>query len=128
MLKSKIAATVLVMAVPAGMAATPAQAVSDSDTRITVRVSDETPASGQTFRIRGRFIEDGSPAINQPVKAQTRRDGQWVPLRGARIHTNDEGRYRMRLVLSQRGKRLLRVVGVADTGANAYQRFTVRVH
>ncbi len=119
----------LALAVPAAALAAPAEAAVCCPS-ISVRVSDATPASGQTFRIRGRFLQPaGQPAVNRVVKVQARRNDSWVPLSGARVRTDDEGRYRMRLILSQRGRRLLRVVGVnPGDRPNAFRRFAVRVH
>ncbi len=118
----------LTLAAPATALTAPADAAVCCPT-ITVRVSDPTPASGQTFRIRGRFLQPaGQPAVNRIVKVQALRNDRWVALSGAQVRTDDEGRYRMRLVLSQRGRRLLRVVGVnPGDRPNAVRRFTVRV-
>lgn len=115
---------------PLTLSAMPAQAAClCSDTAITAKASDRTPASGQEFSVRGRFVDAGEPAANQVVKVQTLRDGHWEQLSGAKVRTSSEGRYRVRLVLSQRGDRDLRVVGVAaGEGPNARKRFTVRVH
>lgn len=127
--RTVVSVLALGLVVPASLVAGPAQACACHFTDISVRVSDPTPASGQTFRIRGRFFDSGSPAQSRIVKVQTRRDDRWVRIRGARVRTNDEGRYRMRLVLSQRGRRMMRVVGVdRGEGPNAYERFRVRVH
>lgn len=119
----------LVVAAQLGLVAPAAQACACHYTDITVRTSDPTPRSGQTFRIRGRFVDSGDPAVNQVVRVQARRNHPWVRLAGARVRTSADGTYRMRLVLSQRGKRPLRVVGVdRGPGPNAFQRFSVRVH
>lgn len=113
---------------PLAIAAVPAQAVEDGTSRITVRVSDTTPNSGEQFVARGKFTVDGQPADDHVVKVQAWRDGEWKQLTGARMLTNDEGRYRMRLILSQKGERLLRVVGVGQGDEpNARKRFTVVV-
>ena len=126
--KAMGAATTLVAATAMVGFVAPAQACACDDAEISVRVSDATPASGQQFRARGRLIMGGLPAPAHTVKVQARRGGQWVPLRGARVQTNDEGRYRVRLVLSQRGSRLLRVAGVGEgTEPTQRQRFRVTV-
>jgi hypothetical protein len=125
--RNVVATAVLVAVAGTTTVAAPAQARLRND--ITVSVSDRSLASGQTFRIRGRFIDSGRLAVDNVVKVQTRRNHRWVPIRGARVRTNDRGRYRMRLILSQPGWRLLRVVGVDQgPGPNCYQRFRVRVH
>ncbi len=79
--------------------------------------------------MHGRFFRAGDPAADRPVKVQARRDGAWIQLTGARVTTNDNGGYRVRLILSQTGKRVLRVVGVTPRGTrNAFHRFSVTVH
>lgn len=96
---------------------------------ITVRVSDTTPAAGQAFRVRGLFRINGEPAVNHIVKFQELRNDQWQALKGARIRTNEEGRYRLRLILHMKGQNVLRAVGVTGDGhRNAFKRFTVTVH
>jgi hypothetical protein len=56
------------------------------------------------------------------------RAGEWTRLPGAQVLTNDDGRYRVRLSLAQRGDRTLRVVGVGEgTEPTQFERFTVRV-
>ena len=114
----------------AATALTPAaQAAPMSESMISVAASDSTPASGQQFRIHGRLVMAGMPAADHIVRVQARHNSSWVPLSGARMNTNDEGRYRMRLVLSQKGERLLRVVGVGYKGErNQHQTFILRVH
>ena len=120
---------VLVMGALLGLAVPSAHACVCHFTDITVQVSDPTPRSGQTFRIRGRFVDSGDPANHRLVRVQALRNHRWVRLPGARVRTSADGGYRMRLVLSQRGKRVLRVVGVdRGPGPNAFQRFSVRVH
>ena len=111
------------------VAATGADAAAGGQTRISVFVSDSTPASGEQFVARGKFFIAGDPAADRPVKVQALRDGSWTQLTGARVTTNDDGAYRVRLVLSQTGERDLRVVGVSPEGVrNAFHRFTVTVH
>lgn len=127
--KAILAASTLAVATAMVGFVAPAQACACDDAEIRVRVSDPTPASGQQFRARGLLIMGGLPAPDHTVKVQARRGGQWVPLRGARVETNDEGRYRVRLVLSQRGARVLRVAGVGEGGEPTQRRrFRVTVH
>ena len=130
-----VPAAALALTVPAAAVGTataaPAREAGCCNPSITVRVSDSTPASGQTFRIRGRFLRpSGRPAAHQIVKVQTRRGDRWVRIRGARMRTDDRGRYRMRLILLQRGRRVMRVAGVTPAAdrRNAFERFIVRVH
>ena len=96
---------------------------------ITAHVTDSTPASGQTFRVFGRFTINGRLAVGHLVKIQELRNNTWLPLKGAQIRTNSEGRYRLRLILSLKGRNVLRAVGVTQKGhRNAYRRFVVTVH
>lgn len=96
---------------------------------ITAHVTDSTPASGQTFRVFGRFMINGEPAEGHLVKIQELRNNTWLPLKGARLPANSEGRYRMRLILTLKGVNLLRAVGVTGDGhRNAFRRFSVTVH
>lgn len=99
------------------------------DGDITVRVSDSTPASGEQFIARGKLIMGGLPAGDHVVKVQTWRDGAWEQISGAKMHTSSDGTYRMRLILSQKGERTLRVVGVGQGDEpTERQRFSVTVH
>lgn len=127
---AKVGATALAVVAPLAMVAGPAQACGGCDDgSITVHVSDSTPASGEQFIARGRLIMGGLPAEDHVVKVQTYRDGTWVAVTGARVLTNEEGRYRVRLILSMKGERLLRVFGIGQNGLpNEIERFTVVVH
>lgn len=89
----------------------PAQSAEVADSRITVRSSDYDVRSGEQFVLRGRLMSEGSPVSDATVRVKTYRDGSWVRLKGAVVSTNDEGRYRVRVVLSMKGDRKLRVVG-----------------
>jgi hypothetical protein len=53
---------------------------------------------------------EGEPVGDAVVRVRTYVDGRWVDIKGARVTTNDEGRYRVRIVLYRKGDRLLRVV------------------
>lgn len=81
------------------------------DASITLRASDSTVRSGEQFRVHGRYLfGDGAPVRNKLVRVQTKNaNGRWVKVRGAHLRTNSEGRYRLRLVLSRKGDRKLRV-------------------
>jgi hypothetical protein len=117
-------ASVLTMA-PADAAPTADAAKS----RITVRASDYEVDPGAQFVLRGRMISDGDAVEGARVRVQAYRDGGWHNLRGAVVSTNDEGRYRVRVVLSSGGDRDLRVVGnpAGDTIRNARGYTVVRV-
>ncbi len=96
---------------------------------ITVKVSDKTPRAGQTFRISGLFTLRGKPANHGTVKAQEMFKDKWVQLKGAIVQTNSTGQYGMRLILSAKGDRDLRVVGVVSgPQPNVFKRFSVMVH
>jgi hypothetical protein len=102
------ASTALVLALPldtAGAATRPAS-------RITVHTSDATPGSGQEFVLTGRLTSPTGRALaGGAVRVQTLRGGEWTNLSGAHVSTGSDGRYRVRVILSQRGERDLRVVG-----------------
>jgi len=124
-----VGSIVPVTALVATSASSASAQTAPANPQISVRVSDSTPASGQQFVVRGTFTRFGDGAADRPVKVQAWRDGSWTQLTGARVATNDEGQYRMRLILSQTGERDLRVVGVSPEGArNAFHRFSVTVH
>ena len=105
----------------------PADAAEPVRARITVSVTDSTPASGETFRVSGRLTRGGEAVAGRTVKVQTLRNGSWSDLTGARMTTSGSGTYGLRVILGQGGRRTLRVVGVVP-GRNAFERFTVRVH
>ncbi len=111
-----------------GIVTTHAGATPVEHYRISVHVSDATPASGEQFIVRGTFGTTSAAATDRPVKVQSYREGSWHQLTGAVVRTDSEGEYRCRVVLSQTRKRLLRVVGVAPEGArNAFHKFSVTV-
>jgi hypothetical protein len=105
----------------------PAGAAAPAAARITASVTDSTPASGETFRVSGRLTRGGTGLAGRTVRVQTLRDGTWSNLTGAQMSTSSTGRYHLRLVLGQTGRRTLRVVGVVD-GPNPRKRFVVQVH
>ena len=95
---------------------------------ITARPSDTMVRSGEQFIVRGRFTIDGAPAVGRTVKIQAQYGQDWQAITGARVTTNSEGKYRVRIILGQKGNRDLRSVGIAPRNIkNAYQRFTVQV-
>ncbi len=84
--------------------------------------------SGERFVARGLLITGGLPAPDHTVRVMSMRAGEWTRMPGAQVLTNDEGRYRVRLSLAQRGERTLRVVGVGEgKEPTQFQRFTLRV-
>jgi len=99
------------------------------DGAISVRVSDSTPASGQQFVVKGKLIIGGLPADDRVVKVQSKLSGSWKPISGARVMTDSDGRYRIRLILSTTGNREMRVVGLGQGDEpNEAAKFHVRVH
>jgi hypothetical protein len=129
--RSRIAVAALAVAAPVVAVAGPAQACYGGcdDSTITVHVSDDTPASGQQFIARGKLIMGGLPAADHLVKFQRKVNGSWEPVTGARIQTDSDGKYRMRLILSTTGRRVLRAVGVGQGDEpTQFERFTVTVH
>jgi hypothetical protein len=97
--------------------------------RITAHPSDDTVNSGEQFRVRGLFTINGSPALDRTVKIQSWNGGRWEDLRGARVSTGDDGRYRVRVILSREGDRRLRAVGITPSPntPNPKKPFTVTV-
>lgn len=112
-----------------GATVAPALALPRGDSTISVRVSDYTPKSGQVFVVRGRYTHDGSVAAGHTVRLQTYGQGRWANITGARVTTRSDGTYRLRVILSARGVRDLRMVGLAGDGhRNTFHRFVVQVH
>src|SRR5262245_45466164 len=107
-----IAVGALAALTPVVALAGPASAGQCGDEMITANVSDKTPASGQQFIVRGKFVIGAEGAADHVVKIQSKLSGTWEPIKGARMTTDSEGKYRLRLVLSAKGERQLRVVGV----------------
>jgi hypothetical protein len=94
---------------------------------LTAKVSDKTPASGQEFVVRGRLFEMGMSGKDHAIRVQTLLGGAWQPV--THIRTDEDGRYRVRVILSTTGKRTLRVVAVGQGHEmNLHTRFVVNVH
>jgi hypothetical protein len=123
-------AAALALIAPVTLAAGSAQGASVPPSSITVKTSDSTPASGQAFLINGMFTAQGKPADHYLVKAQSLdAAGHWVQLAGAQVDTTSTGTYQLHLILSAKGVRQLRVMGVVPGPApDAFKRFTVTVH
>jgi hypothetical protein len=120
------AASTLLLALPADTAGAATRPAS----RITVHTSDATPLSAQQFVLTGQLRSPSGQALaNGVVRVQTLRSGEWADLSGARVTTGSDGRYRVRVILSQRGERDLRVVGdpAGDSLRNARARVDVTV-
>lgn len=128
MSKKILAALAPVVVAAVGGALTPALA-SDASAPATITrwVSDTTPASGETFRVGGKLTRDGSALAGKTVKVQTLRNGAWQNISGASMTTSSTGKYNLRLVLSQKGERTMRVVAVLP-GVDPVKRFIVTVH
>ena len=97
-------------AVAATLTAAPATAEDPAPSRVTAIPSQFEVDPGEQFVIRGRMKSEGEPVGDAVVRVRTYLDGKWVDIKGARVTTNDEGRYRVRIVLYRKGDRLLRVV------------------
>jgi hypothetical protein len=96
---------------------------------VTAHASDDTPRSGETFIVHGRYIHDSLPAAGHTVRIQSYSDGSWVNLKGAHVTVTPTGTYRLRVILFTVGVRDLRAVGVAGDGhRNSYDHFEVQVH
>jgi hypothetical protein len=94
---------------------------------LTANVSDRTPASGQQFIVRGKLIEMGMTGKDHAIRVQALLGGSWQPI--AHVRTNEDGKYRVRVILSTTGERTLRVVAVGQGHEkNQHTRFVVNVH
>jgi hypothetical protein len=137
-MNKKLTAGALVVVVPATLVAglllsesanAATTASSSSKAAISAKVSDPTPAAGQTFTVSGHLTENGVAASGHVVKVQALTHGSWTQLTGAKMSTNSSGNYTMRLVLDTKGTRDLRVVGVGvGSQPNARDLFSVVVH
>lgn len=117
------------LAMAFAMFATPARAATEVRPGISVRASDYTPGAGQVFVLRGRYAPGGTVTAGLAVRLQSYAAGKWSDVRGARVATTHLGRYRMRVILSARGVRDLRVVGVPGDGQRrSFHRLVVQVH
>lgn len=129
--RRRAAALVGSVAVAASVGAVAPAAQSDElvPSQVTVRTTDDTPASGQTFRLFGA-VRSGGERVPATIRVKTFRNGEWVRLHGAVMQTNRFDRYRIRIVLQMKGERLLRVVGdpTTDGIASSHQDITVDVH
>jgi len=96
---------------------------------ITANPSNTTPNSGEQFRVRGLFTIGGEPAVNRTVKIQSLNGSTWQNISGAQVSTGSDGKYAVRLILSRKGERDLRAVGITPSPntPNAFKRFTVTV-
>lgn len=81
------------------------------DARVTIHATDHRVQSGEQFRVHGKYLfGDNTPVKNRMVRVQSKNtNGKWVRLKGAQLRTNSEGRYRIRVALSRKGVRKLRV-------------------
>ena len=104
------AATFATAGLATGLAAAPALALGPAPSRVSAVAGDSTVSSGEQFVIRGRLLSEGTPVGGAVVRITSLDGGHWVALSGARVTTNSEGRYRVRVVLSRTGDRLLRAV------------------
>lgn len=118
-----VAASSMVAMSPADSAVLPRSTV-------TVRSTDYTPASGQTFRLFGFVRSEGVALPDATVRVKTFRNGAWVRLPGATVLTHDDGHYRVRIILQMKGQRLLRVIAnpKGDDILSSRKTITVTVH
>ena len=81
------------------------------DARVTIHVSDTTVHSGQQFRVHGKYLfGDNTPVVGKRIRVQSKSPkGKWTKIKGATLRTNAEGHYRIRVILSRKGNRMLRV-------------------
>ena len=94
------------------LVAAPAVAEEPAPSRMTAIPSKFQVDPGEQFVVRGRLLSEGEPVVGAPVRVRTWSDeGRFVDIEGARVKTNSEGRYRVRIVLYRKGDRLLKVIG-----------------
>lgn len=107
------AAPIAAVALAAGTLAPASSADAPHLPNASIHASDYRVSSGEQFVVRGRITlgygADKMAAPASDVRVQTKRNGEWHALRGARITSRDNGRYRVRVVLQMPGKRRLRV-------------------
>jgi hypothetical protein len=87
----------------------PAVADEPAPSRMTAIPSAFQVDPGERFVVRGRMLSKGVPVVGAPVRVRTWSNGRFVDIEGARVTTNSEGRYRVRIVLYRKGDRLLKV-------------------
>jgi hypothetical protein len=124
---ARLLAAVAAGVIMAGTAVGPA-VTAEASAQITARSSEDVVEAGEAVILRGRFTIAGDPAAAHVVKVQTGYVGNWQTLKGARVRTGSDGRYRVRVVLCARGVRDLRVVGVVPGPRDeAFDRVTLMV-
>ena len=81
------------------------------DAHVTIHATDQRVQSGEQFRVHGKYLfGDNTPVRNRMMRVQTKKaNGNWVRVKGAKLRTNSKGRYRIRVALSRKGLRKLRV-------------------
>jgi hypothetical protein len=104
----------------------PAQAKAPAASTVTATASDVTPVSGQTIQVSGAVSAKG---VGTPstIAVKTLRDGRWVQLTGATMHTDSTGHYTIRVILGAKGERRLRVVADPDASGLSNSRSTFAV-
>jgi hypothetical protein len=107
--RGAIAVIGTIAATTAPLAVSSAQSAALAPSHVTVRATDVTPDSGQTFRLYGAVWSEGE-TVPATIRVKTYRDGEWVRLRGAVMDTDSADQYRIRIVLQMKGERMLRVV------------------
>lgn len=108
------------------LALSPAQAATPAPSSVSVNTTDSTPASGQTFRLFGA-VTSGGVRVPATIHVKTLQNGHFVPVRGAVVSTNSENRYRVRIILSRKGQRQLRVVADPKSPNISTSRNTITV-
>ena len=131
----KIAAAVLVAALPLGMIAATAGADSANaatapQAKITAKVLNPHPTSAHVFGVSGSYTVHGRPAANRLVKIQDlHKNGTWKLVPGAEATTTRQGTYRMQAILNAPTVHHLRVVGIGvGNQPNVHHKFNVKVY
>jgi hypothetical protein len=129
LLRSGAAATIAGGLLAGGVAVGTSAVAAPVDAHITAHPTKTTVDSGEQFRVHGLFTINSAPAVNKTVKIQSQTADGWKNITGAHVSTGSDGRYSVRLVLSLKGKRDLRAVGITPSPSvpNPKAPFTVTV-
>lgn len=136
-------AGLLTAAVPTAMAtalAAPAGAADSGTsfaavaTKVTAHLSDDAVASGEQLAVHGLLTKKKATSagvtkapLAGTVSVWSKTADGWERIKGASVHTDSDGHYRIRLILSATGQRTLKVVGKPDNDALLTDREQVTV-
>lgn len=126
--RAAVATTVATLFLTPALAVTSSAQSSGMPYRVSAKTASTTVTAGHTFAVHGRYFYLGRKVDGGHVKVQAKTNGRWVDVKGARVVTNADGRYRVRLSLSKLGTRRLSVLAWQDNKQGvAIKNFTVTV-